>query len=320
MKAIRYDHFGSPEVLTCVELPVPELQAGEVLVRVHAVGVNFFEVLMRADRCAVTPLLPMLPGVEVAGVVEKVGEGIDGTRLGTRVAVPLFALGGGGGYAEYVAVDAGYAVPIPDRLPFSGATALVVQGLTALHMVQQSSLMGKTVLVHAAAGGVGSLLTQLARRRRARRVIATAVSTAKRSLALEMGANLAIDFSAPGWETSLAGLRPDVVYDTIGGDMTRASLAVLADGGELVFAALGRFAATAEDITRMLDKNQSLRGLALLPLLGASLVPDLQSLFELAASGELRLLPGRQFPLHGAAEAYRAIESRMATGKVVLVS
>ena len=81
------------------------------------------------------------------------------------------------------------------------------------------------------------LLTQLARRRGARRVIATAVSAAKRSLALEMGANLAIDYSAPGWETSLAGLRPDVVYDTIGGDMTRASLAVLADGGELVFAA-----------------------------------------------------------------------------------
>lgn len=191
----------------------------------------------RADRCAVTPLLPMLLGVEVAGVVEKVGEGVDGTRLGTRVAVPLFALGGGGGYAEYVAVDAGYAVPIPERLPFSGVTALVVQGLTALHMVQQSSLMGKTVLVHAAAGGVGSLLTQLARRRGTRRVIATAVSAAKRSLALEMGANLAIDYSAPGWEMSLAGLRPDVVYDTIGGDMTRASLAVLADGGELVFAA-----------------------------------------------------------------------------------
>lgn len=147
MKAAQFSRFGGPEVLETVDLPTPEPQAGEVLIRVHAAGINFFEVLMRADRYAVTPQLPMVPGVEAAGVVEAVGQGADDTLIGTRIAAPLFASTRPfGGYAEYVTIDAGLAVPLPDPLSFEEATALMVQGLTAFHLLRQSPPANRTVL------------------------------------------------------------------------------------------------------------------------------------------------------------------------------
>src|SRR5262245_17148354 len=157
MKAVQISRFGGPEVLEIVSLPTPRPARGQVLVRVHAAGVNYFEVLMRSDRYAVTLALPMRPGVEVSGIVEAVGEMLD-----ARVAVPMFAFGvSSGGYAEYVAVDADSVVPLPDTLSFADAVALQVQGLTALHLSRLRSVTDKTVVVTAAAGGVGSLLVQL---------------------------------------------------------------------------------------------------------------------------------------------------------------
>lgn len=318
MKAIRFDRFGPPEVLTVVDLPKPVPNEGEVLVRVHAAGVNFFEVLMRANRYAVTPELPMIPGVEVAGVVEATGGEVDADMTGKRVAVPLFALGRGGGYAEYVVADAAAIVPLPDALSFADAVALMVQGLTALHMVRRSGPVDATVLIHAAAGGVGSLLVQLIKRAGAKRIITTASTIEKRSLSLSLGADVAIDYSADGWEATAAAERPSVIYDTIGGEVTHASLAALADGGKLMFAALGRFTLGSEQLNTMLERNQSLKGFALLPLLGASLADDLSMLFRLAIANELKLTPALQFPIEHAGAAHRAIESRRTRGKVVL--
>lgn len=320
MKAVRFDHFGPPEVLKIVEVPKPVPRRGEVLVRVHAAGINFFEVLMRADRYAVTPELPMIPGVEAAGIVEAIGEGADLALLGSRVAVPLFTLGRGEGYAEFIAVPGASVINIPDALSFEAAVALMVQGLTALHMIRQASPRGKTVLVHAAAGGVGSLLVQLAKREGASSVIATASSEKKLALARALGADAAADYTAEGWQKALSDGTPvDLIYDTVGGEMTRASLAALAPGGELVFAALGRFRLEAADLNAMFDKNQSLRGFALLPLLPATLEGDLSALFSLAVSGALTIPDGASFPLEKAAEAHRAMESRSVIGKVVLV-
>lgn len=319
MKALRFDRFGPPEVLSLSDVPKPRPEMGEVLVRVYAAGVNFFEVLMRADRYAVTPELPMMPGVEVAGVVEAIGVGVPADMIGTRVAVPLFALGQGGGYAEYVTASAAAVVPVPDALSFADAVALMVQGLTALHLVRQSPPAGRAVLVHAAAGGVGSLLVQLAKRHGAARVIATASTGEKRSLALSLGADVAIDYSVTGWEAAAAAERPDVIYDTIGGDVTHASLSALADGGALVFAALGRFSLGSPQLNAMFERNQSLKGFALLPLLGGTVAGDLRMLFELAVAGEIECLPATQFPLDQAAEAHRVIESRSVSGKVMLV-
>ncbi|RUU01315.1 zinc-binding alcohol dehydrogenase family protein, partial [Mesorhizobium sp. USDA-HM6] len=139
MKAIQFSRFGGPEVLEVVDVPTPVAGAGEVLIRVGAAGINFFEVLMRADRYAVTPSLPMFPGVEAAGIVEVIGEGVEPRLLGSRVAAPLFVSDRPfGGYAEYVTIDASLAIPLPDALSFEDAVALMVQGLTAFNLLKQS--------------------------------------------------------------------------------------------------------------------------------------------------------------------------------------
>ncbi len=325
MRAIQLTRFGGPDVLDVVDMPKPEPQGGEVLVRVHAAGVNFFEVLMRADRYAVTPQLPVILGVEAAGVVETIGQGVDAKLLGARVAAPLFASSHPfGGYAEYVTIDAGLAVPLPETLSFEDATALMVQGLTALHLLRQSPPAGKSVLIGAAAGGVGSLLVQLAKRGGASRIVAAAGSKSKLDLAVSFGADGAVDYSQADWVAAVreatGGAGVDIVYDTVGGSLTAAALAALAPCGELVFAALGKFALSTADLEAMIGRNQSLRGFALLPLLSpAGLRENLSELFQLAAGGALVVTKGARFPLGQASEAHRLQDDRRSTGKVVLV-
>lgn len=324
MKAVQFAQFGPPEVLELAEVPMPEPKGREVLVRVHAAGVNFFEVLMRADRYVVTPPLPMFPGVEVAGIIEELGPGADPSLLGLRVAVPLFAIGRGfGGYAEYVAVDSSSLVRLPDSLSYADATALMVQGLTALNMVRRSPPKGKAVLVNAAAGGVGSLLVQLARLEGAGMVIAAAGSEAKRKLALSLGADLAVDYTRKDWAVSVkigtGGQGADIIYETVGGDIAKASLAALAPAGEMMAAAMGRFSFDLSEIHSMLDANQSLKGFSLLSLIADKWKEDLAALFNLARSGAVRIIQGGSFSLDQAAEAHRALEERRISGKVVLV-
>ncbi|WP_343714668.1 zinc-binding dehydrogenase [Inquilinus sp.] len=325
MKAVQFSRFGEPEVLETVERPTPQPRPGEVLVRVRAAGVNYFETLMRRNLYAVTPELPMVPGVEVAGEIEAVGEGVDPVLSGSRVAVPMFAIGRpNGGYAEYLAVEAASVVPVPEDLSFEDAVALLVPGLTALHLVRRSPPRGRTVLVTAAAGGVGSLLLQLAWRAGAERVIAVAGGAGKLDVARSLGADLGIDYREPGWAAQVRdatdGRGADIAYDTVGGVITKACLDALAPAGELLFGALGRFDLTAAELEGMLFRNQSLKGFALLPLLTPeSLRADLAELFALAATGALRVIQGGRYRLDQAAEAHRALEDRGSTGKVVLI-
>jgi NADPH2:quinone reductase len=266
----------------------------------------------------------MFPGVEVAGLVEELGAGADPSLLGARVAVPLFAIGRGfGGYAEYVAIETADVVRLPDSLSFADAVALMVQGLTAMNMVRRSPPKGKAVLVNAAGGGVGSLLVQLARFEGARTVLAAAGSETKRQLALSLGADLATDYTARDWAASMKAETDcqgaDIIYETVGGDIARASLAALAPAGEILLAAMGRFSFDLADINAMLDANQSLKGFSLLPLITTTWRKDLAHLFDLAASGVLKVTRGGSFPLEEAAAAHRAIEERRIGGKVVLV-
>ncbi|TGQ36407.1 zinc-binding dehydrogenase [Mesorhizobium sp. M00.F.Ca.ET.216.01.1.1] len=325
MRAIQLPRFGGPDVLEIIDVPKPAPLAGEILIRVHAAGVNYFEVLMRGDRYATTPDLPMILGVEAAGTVEAVGQGVDASLAGKRVTAPLFASKRPfGGYADYVAIDASLAVPLPDALPFEAATALMVQGLTALHLLRQSPPAGKSVLVSAAAGGVGSLLVQLAKRQGASLVIAAAGSKAKLDLALSLGADAAVDYSKTDWparvQEAMGGAGVDIIYDIVGGPMTTASLKALAPCGELVFAALGRYAIGASEREAMILQNQSLRGFALLPLLSADVLrASLSELFQLTASGRLRVAIGGRFSLDQAGEAHRLLDERRSTGKVVLI-
>lgn len=323
MRFVQLGRFGGPEVLEIVETKKPALHPGEVLVRVRAAGVNFFEVLMRQDRYAITPDLPLEMGVEVAGVVESAGETVPEEIVGKRVAVPLFATGATGGYSDYVVARKDDIYPLPNNLSFEDAAALQVQGLTALHMARQGSPEARSILVTAAAGGVGSLLVQLARSSGASMIIAAAGTDEKRELARSLGAGAAVDYSRPGWieeVREITGGGVDLAYDLVGGGHAKSCLQALAPGGELVFGALGRVDFDPSELEELFAQNQSIRGFALLPLLtDEGLKKDLAWLFDQAASGRLRVLNGGRYPLDEVADAHRALESRSTVGKVVLV-
>ena len=200
MRTVQMNRFGGPEVLEIVERPTPLPRPGQALIRVRAAGVNFADTLMRQNRYPLTPELPSVLGTEVAGTIERLGDEVEGLETGMRVAAPLFAAGEYfGGYAEHVLIDAGYVVPLPDALSFETATALMVQGLTALYLTRQAPPRGRTVLVNAAAGGVGTLLVQLARRAGAKRVIAAASSARKLAATQALGADAGVDYTQPGW-------------------------------------------------------------------------------------------------------------------------
>lgn len=325
MKAVQLSRFGDPDVLDVVGFPIPIPGPDEVLMRIRAAGINFFETLVRQNRYAVTPQLPIVPGVEVAGVIEALGEGVDPDLIGKRVAVPLFAVGHPtGGYAEYISVRASDVVPIPEDLSFEQAVALFVQGLTASLLIKQSWPQTKRVAVTAAAGGVGPFLIQLAKQAGAKQIIALAGDPNKLEVTKSLGADHAFNYQNQSWidqvKAVTGGKGVDIIYDTVGGPITGACLNALAPLGELVFAALNRCQLTARDLETMFNQNQSIRGFALLPLLDAvTLHEELTRLFELAQAGSLKVLIGGRYPLEQVAEAHRALEHRLTTGKLVLV-
>lgn len=328
MRAVQMRRFGGPEVFEVVETPTPMPGPGEVLVRVHAAGVNLSETLMRQNRYAVTPDLPAVLGNEVAGVIEALGAGVGGFAVGARVVAPLFATGSFlGGYAEYVLIDADFVAPIPDALSFEVATALMIQGLTALHLIRQVPPQRKTVLISAAAGGVGSLLLQLAKRAEAKVVIAAASTTEKLDFARSLGAHAGVNYTRADWvEKALAasgGAGPDIIYESVGGAVTSASLQALAPLGQLViYGALNiqSFQLGVPELLGLIFKNQSITGFAFAPLLTPEkLRTGLAELFDLAVHGQIKVTISETFPLERAAEAHRALEGRRTTGKLVLV-
>jgi len=329
MKAVEISRFGGPEVLEVVDRDVPRPGPGQVLVRVRAAGVNFADTLMRQNRYALTPALPSILGHEVTGTVEELGAGVQGLRAGSRVAAPLFAGGSYfGGYAEYALIDARFATTLPDAVSFETGVALMVQGLTALHLTRQASPSGKTVLVNAAAGGVGSLLVQLVRRAGAKTIVAAAGSERKASLARALGADVGVVYTQPDWTARVRGVTggrgPDLVYESAGGAVTVESLVMLAPLGQIViYGALNiqSFSLGVPELLGLIFRNQSVRGFALAHLLDErSLRADLLELFDMAAAGRLRVLVDRVLPLEEAADAHRALEGRGTAGKIVLAA
>jgi NADPH2:quinone reductase len=328
MRAVQFRRFGGPEVLELVEAPTPKPGRGQVLVRMRAAGINFAETLMRQNKYAVTPDLPAIPGTEVAGTVEALGDGVTTIKVGARVAVPLFATGTVlGGYADHVVADAGLIVPLPDALAFETAMALMIQGLSALYLVKQISPKGKSVLINAAAGGVGSLLVQLAKRAGAKTVIAAASSTRKLDFVRSLGADAGVDYTKADWVTHVraasGNVGPDIIYESAGGDVTKGCLEALAPLGELViYGALNiqGFQFGIPELLGVIFKNQSLTGFALPTLLTPEgLKAGLAELFDLVVRGELKVTIGATYPLERAADAHRALEGRGTTGKLVLV-
>ncbi len=305
--------FGGPEVLKLVELPVPEPGPEEVLVKVSRAGLNFADTHTRTNSYVRKATLPLVPGGEVAGVREDTGE---------RVV----ALVGDGGYAEYALAPRELVYPIPDKLDEGAALALIIQGLTAWHLYRTAGHVaaGESVVVHSAAGGVGSLAVQLGRAFGAGRVIATASSSEKRALALELGADVAIDAEADGLTERLLQAndsRPvDVVFDMAGGAVFDASYQALAPFGRIVVCGIASQEPNELRTGSLLRHSRSVVGFYLFHTLErpGMFTDALADLFARAARGELRTVIGATYPLDQAAQAHIDLRERRTTGKLLL--
>jgi NADPH2:quinone reductase len=313
MRAIQMSEYGGPEVLRLVELPVPEPGPGEVLVRVTRAGLNFADTHRRTNTYLAKDSLPLVPGTEVAGVREDTGE---------RVV----ALCGDGGYAEYATAPSALTFAIPDGIDDATALALLLQGLTAWHLYRTCARVapGESVVVHAAAGGVGSLAVQLGRPMGAGRVIATASTEAKRELALSLGADAAVDGAADGLTERLVeanlGKPVDVVFEMSGGEIFERSLAALAPFGRLVTYGISSGEPNTVRTADLMRRSRSVVGFWLVHCMGRPAMIDeaLADLFGRAARGELRVVAGPAYPLAEAAQAQRDLAQRRTTGKVTL--
>ena len=313
MRAIQVTEFGGPEVLRLVDVPAPEPGDGEVGIRVSRAGINYADTHQRRNEYLAAAQLPLIPGAEVAGVREDTGE---------RVV----AMCGTGGYAEYATAPAALTVPVPDGLDDGTALALLLQGLTAWHLYRTSARVqeGESVVVHAAAGGVGSLAVQLGHAMGAGRVIATASTEEKRALALDLGADAAVDAAPEGLADRLVeaneGRRVDVVFEMAGGEVFEQSLKALAPFGRVV--AYGNASGEANTVAtgRLMRRSAAVVGFWLMHLVGRPemVAGPLADLFARAARGELRAVVGATYPLAQAAQAHTDMQARRTTGKLLL--
>jgi NADPH:quinone reductase len=319
MHAVWLRQFGPPEVLVPGDAPEPAAGSDQVVVAVAFAGITFVETQVRAGRSPF-PLppgaLPMIPGNGVGGVVAGLGSGIDPSLLGRRVVT---GTGGRGGYAERVAVDAAGLVEIPEGLGTDEAVALLADGRTATALFRAARIVpGDRVLVEAAAGGVGSLLVQLAHAAGAV-VVAAAGGPGKLRLARELGADVVVDYRTPEWAAEVGAKAGgvDVVFDGVGGQIGRSAFELLGSGGRMLSYGLasGKF-------TQVADSEAQARGVTMsrgVPVSPDEAVQVTRSALAEASSGSLRAVIGQRFPLEAAADAHRAIESRATTGKTLLV-
>src|SRR5438132_12025821 len=313
MRAIQIKEFGGPEVLRVVELPDPRPAPEEVLIRVARAGVNFADTHTRTNSYVQRATLPLIPGGEVAG-----------TRIDTGERV--VALVGSGGYAEYATAPRELTYPIPDGIDDAAALALIVQGTTAWHLYRTAGRVaeGESVVVHAAAGGVGSLAVQLGRPLGAGRVIATASSEEKRSLARRLGADVAIDPSPQGLTERLVeandGNPVDVVFEMSGGEVFDASYRALAPFGRIVAYGSATHQANEVSTGSPLRHSRAVVGFYLFHCLArpGMLSHALAELFARAARGELEVVVGQTYPLEQAAQAHIDLRARRTTGKLLL--
>jgi len=322
MHAVRIHEHGGPEVLRYEEVPTPTPGEGQALVRLVACGVNFIDIYQRKGLYKIE--LPATLGQEGAGVVEAVGPGVSEVKPGDRVAYSNVL----GSYAEYVLVPANRLVPIPDGVTYQQAAAAMLQGMTAHYLVTSTYPLkpGDTCLVHAAAGGVGLLLVQMAKRRGAT-VIGTVSTEEKARLAREAGADHVILYTQQDFEQEVLritdGRKVQVVYDSVGKDTFDKSLNCLALRGMLVL-----YGQSSGPVAPFDPQVLAQKGSLFLtrPVLWHHTTTREELLWRAGdvlgwvRSGELKLRIDRALPLSQAAEAQRALEGRETTGKVLLLT
>jgi NADPH2:quinone reductase len=319
VRAVVIHEFGPPLVLVSEEVPEPVPGPQQVAIDVHVANVTFVETQVRAGRPpnpAMLPALPAILGNGVGGVVAAVGDGVEPGLVGRRVVASLH---GTGGYAERTVTESAALIDIPDNLRTEEAVALLADGRTALLLMRAATVQpGETVLVEAAAGGVGSLLVQLARNAGAR-VVGAAGGQRKLEVARRLGAGVVADYAQPDWTGRLRSEvgNLDVVFDGVGGSIGRASFELLRKGGRFC-----PFGMASGSFTRISDAEAEARQASLIR--GLRQTPDeLRDLARAALSeagaGRLHPLIGQTFTLERAADAHAAIEQRATVGKTLLV-
>ncbi|CAH0443683.1 quinone oxidoreductase family protein [Ralstonia pseudosolanacearum] len=323
MKAVRFHNTGGPEVLTYEDVPDPTPNDGEVLIRIEAVGMNFADVMRRRGDAYPDPSpTPFTLGAEVAGTVVAVGNGVTSVVVGT----PVLATPGAGGYAQYICVPAALVMPLPPGIDSVQAAALVGHGLTAALSLRKAAQLkaGESVLIEAAAGGVGSFAVQLAKLYGAGKVIAAASTPEKRAIAERLGADASVDYTMNGWTDNVrqltGGRGVDVVLEMAGGDVVGQALDTLAPFGRMVFLGQSSGKSTQIDPWQLTVPNRTVTGF----YIGAYLAfPDLvrstlNEIMGFIVTGKLKLQVGAVLPLSQAPFAHQLMEGRRTTGKVVL--
>lgn len=323
MKVIRVDRIGGPEVLQTAESDVPTPAAGEVLIRHAAIGINYIDVYLRTG---VYPhALPFVPGREGVGVVEAVGPDVAGISPGMRVGYPDSP--NLGSYAEYVTVPARFCIEVPEGVDAQIACGAMLQALTAQYLVSDSYAVGAGdhVLIHAAAGGVGRILVQLAKRRGAV-VIATAGGPAKTALAKSAGADHVIDYRAVDFEPEVkritGGAGVEAVYDSVGKDTWERSLRCLRVRGSFVL-----YGASSGKVPPIDPQTLSAAGsvffsrptFAHFARTHGELAERAMEIFDAILDGSLEIRVSNTYPLADAAQAHRDLEARNTSGKALLL-
>ena len=315
MKAIRVNELGGADKLSLEEIDKPILKADEVLIKVAAAGINYADTMMRSGNYLTKPDLPFTLGYEAAGTVEESGADVKNLQKGQRV----LATTSSGGYAEFATAKANLTMPIPDELGFGRSTALLVQGLTALGLLDDTK-SGDSILIHAAAGGVGTLLVQLAKYK-GLKVIGTASSEQKLEFVADLGADFAVNYSEDDWTDEVLKATDnkgaDWIIEMVGGDIVAKNLKVLATHGTMIVYG----SASGEDfkvsVLSLMNKNHTIRGYWLMNESAENRIEFTKELLGHLGAGRLKIQV-TEFSLENAREAHEAIENRKTTGKVVL--
>ncbi|PYM96412.1 MAG: hypothetical protein DME04_01905 [Candidatus Rokuibacteriota bacterium] len=322
MKAIVFDQVGGPEVLALADVPKPQVRSGGVLIKSHAIGVNFADTRFRQGLYTVPAKPPDTPGMEAAGVIEAVGEGVTHLRPGMRVAAFSSKA-----YAEYCSSPAFMVVPLPDAVSFNDGAALLIQVLTAYHLLHTvgSTGPGSSVLVHSASGGVGLAAVQLAKAVGAR-VFGTVSNDAKIGLAKANGADAVINYTRDKFADEVLRLTDgrgvDLILDAVGKPTFEEGLRCLAPFGHLALYGRSGGATDPLNVATLSPKSLKVSGFSL-PTITRNF-PDktresADRCFALLREGKLKLHIDKTFPLSQAADAHRYLESRQSTGKLLLI-
>ncbi|RIR16504.1 alcohol dehydrogenase [Mycobacteroides abscessus] len=323
MKAIELTALDGFDSLRLSEVGKPSPAPGEVLIKVRAAGINYAELEQTTGRYPLQRPLPTVLGFEAAGEIVELGSGVEELNIGDTIAAPVLS----GGYAEFATARADSAFRIPEGIDFAQATSIVVQGLSAWALLKLAAkpTSTDTVLIQAAAGGVGLYLVQLAKALGVGQVIALASTAEKRDLVTELGADVAIDYTQQGWGEKVLehtdGRGVDVVMEMASGETGKASFSLLAPFGRVVMfgAKNAHDALRPEQVRQLIHNNQTVIGFNFPSLRPNDLRPLVPELLNLISQGRVRIIADRPYPLAEAKEAFHAIASRQTIGKVVLV-